>query len=219
MYLALSKTGMPLELLQYFLSRLDERDRLIGLDETDRMSWADDVVQNGLHLCQNRAWYENLFERISQDNLITAIQLWRNGAPIQAIENQLVLARYPRQSRINVGRLMNHKLSMFAQFWGALSICEKIKYPDLEEYLFSNTQVYVREGVSNIRQLVWLNRLSGIDRVLAHRLERYTPDVEGLWETSRSIYQTLNRWHREPATLPMDLDPNELAALNSIFNE
>ncbi|MDO8970759.1 MAG: alpha-L-rhamnosidase N-terminal domain-containing protein [Saprospiraceae bacterium] len=66
---------------------------------------------------------------------------------------------------------------------------------------------------------LYVNGQRANDRVLAHRLERYTPGVEEMWEISRSIYQTLNRWHREPASLPMDLEPNELAAINSILNE
>jgi len=219
LYLALSRTGIPLELLQYYLTRLDERERLIGQDDAGIMIWADNVVQNGFLLCQNRAWYRNIFDRVSQNDLMAVIQLWRNGIPIQSIENQLVLSENPRQSRINVGRLLNHQLSMFAQFWGALSICEKIKYPDRDDYMLNNIQVYVREGVSTLKQLAWLNRLGGIDRVLAHRLERYTPEGEGLWEISRQIDQTFRRWRRDHASLPMDLELDELAALNSIFEE
>jgi len=85
--------------------------------------------------------------------------------------------------------------------------------------MLNNIQVYVREGVSTLKQLAWLNRLGGIDRVLAHRLERYTPEGEGLWEISRQIDQTFRRWRRDHASLPMDLELDELAALNSIFEE
>jgi hypothetical protein len=219
LYSALSKTGMPLELLNYYLQRIEERDRLIDADQIVINQWADDIVFNGLQLCHDRAWYLRLFENISQDDLFITIHRWMEGTPIDIIENHLVLADNVRQSRINVGRLLNHKLSMFAQFWGALSICERIKYPGQDHYVLKNIQVYVREGVANLQQLAWLNRLGGIDRVLAHRLERYTPETEGLWETSHQINQLFRRWKRDRAALPMDLEPNELAALNSIFND
>ena len=155
-YLALSKTGMPFELLDYDFKRFDERSGLNNKNEQDRINWSNDVVYNGLLECNNRAWYKNLFEDISQDTLFELIRLWMGGAQLNEIENKIPLSPRQRQSHINIGRMLNHRLSMFAQFWGALSTLEKINYPDADNCYLKNIQSYVREGVSNQSQLVWL---------------------------------------------------------------
>jgi superfamily II DNA/RNA helicase len=219
LYETLSKTGMPIEILRYFLRRLDERDQMTQMDEEEIISWADEVVQNALDNCRSRMWYQNLFENITQERLFEIIQSWRNGSSLHEIENQFPLAMNNRQSRIKIGKLLNHKFSMFAQFWGALSVCERIKYPGQRNYFLNNIQSYIREGVSSITQLAWLNCLGGVDRVLAHQLSRFTPDGNGLEAINTLINEQYSSWRRNRRWIPNGVEEQELAALHSIFEE
>ena len=216
---AMSRTGLPFEILQFFINRMDQIQGIRFQDDAEKFQWADNNVHAALDTCRNRDWFIKLFKGINIENMILAIQLWRNGSQMIEIERAWNIGRYESEKRIKIGQFFNQKLSLIAQFWGGLSISEKILFPDQRSLQLENIQVFTREGVNSISELSWLNRLGNIDRVLAHHLARYTPpDIEPR-EIGNEVKQLIASWRRDRGTWPLDLGLSELAAINSIFSE
>jgi hypothetical protein len=70
--------------------------------------------------------------------------------------------------------------------------------------------------------LEWLNRLGGLDRVLAHRLSDITSiqDIPGdNHALSRYIRRRINRWKDGSEMIPVNLGTQEVGALRSVLNE
>jgi hypothetical protein len=86
-----------------------------------------------------------------------------------------------KQTRIQVGRFINHKLSLYAQFWGALAVCyESIHGTQQDNFgrLLQSLPTFTREGVSSTLQLHWLYALGRLDRVLAHEIAQVWEIIE-----------------------------------------
>jgi len=220
---ATARTGMPIEITRFFLDALrgdyDPRN-----DSIERaLVWADDVVYRALQLASTRQWYSRLMGNIDLQRMMTIISLWRSGAPIAEIESEFRLSTNERRNRIDVGRFLNHRISLIAQFWGTLAVCDEILFPGNDvRRPFEPFPTFVREGVDSMLTLEWFNRLGGLDRVLAHSLSSITSN-EGLPSDSRSlslyIRRRINRWKDNSEIIPVDLGSQETAALRSILDE
>jgi hypothetical protein len=114
-------------------------------------------------------------------------------------------------------------MSLIGQFWGALAVCDEIVYPDESRRPFELMQTFVREGVSSQAELVWLNHIGGMDRVLAHRLAQLLPDeilMSDRQTMSRYIRRRLNQWWAGAEIIPIEeLSADEAGALRSILQE
>jgi len=219
----MARTGMPLEIIRFFLAALQSGFDPRNVSAEQTLVWADDVVSQALQLVSARQWYSGLMENIDLQRMMSSISLWRTGAPVVEIEREFRLSTQERKNRIDVGRFLNHKISLIAQFWGALAVCDEILFPGNEvRRPFEPFQTFVREGVNSTLTLEWLNRLGGLDRVLAHRLSSITP-IENLPSDSRSlsnyIRRRINRWKDNSEIIPVDLNNQEVAALRSVLDE
>jgi superfamily II DNA/RNA helicase len=225
---AATRTGMPIEILQYLLGSLREADNdLRNKTPQDALLWADDKVFEALNACSSRTWYlsflSEIHKKITLDNLRSVVDLWRSGAPLAKIENELNIGRTEKENRINVGKLINQKISLIGQFWGALAVCDEILYPEERRRPFELAQTFVREGISSLAELVWLNRIGGLDRVLAHRLAQLTPEQVILSDRqtlSRYVRRRLNQWRLREEIIPIEeLSTDEAGALSSVLQE
>lgn len=216
----LRRTGMPVEILGYFLSQL----RSIRLPESslpEQMQWADPVVQTSLKNCSSRKWYARLMNDVGTgvnlETIFSTISLWRSGAPIVEIEKKWQSDKIPeKQSRIKVGKFLNHRLSAFAQFWGALAVCYEELFglyaTDMLGLLLRRLPVFVREGVSSWEQLEWLHAIGDLDRVLAHQLSHV-----GLTGDQGSIRSQVRSWKRGNP-IPRELDEQCRLALGGALD-
>jgi hypothetical protein len=82
-----------------------------------------------------------------------------------------------------------------------------------------NIQTYVREGISSVTELEWLNRIGGIDRVLAHTLTQITPDDMDYQELRGYIRRQLDTWQKNRNAIPQEVRGEKLGAIVSILNE
>jgi superfamily II DNA/RNA helicase len=217
---AIARTGLPIEILKYILVSIQENADVRGKSQTELTLWADDIVFAALESCSSRDWYKRFFADILKDfsinQLRTFINLWREGSSIADIEDRLNL------SRSVIGKFISRKLSLFAQFWGAIAVCDDELNAEDSRRPFEHIQMCVREGVSSIQELIWLNHLGGLDRVLAHKLALATPMTEissDRRSISRFVKERLKRWQGKRELIPIALSADEVGALLSIFNE
>lgn len=217
--LAMERTGLPYEILVEYLRSMDQINRIRNWSFQDRLSWSDDIVRTAFEHVRSRQWFFDLLGEFDLDQMMSSIQRWRRGETLSEIENHGRLARNDRRNRIAVGKFINKRLSLIAQFWGGLAVCEKIVTGDSKNLALENIQVFTREGVSNMNELAWLNSLTNIDRVLAHRLARYTPEETESTSAQRTVKQTIRDWRSNHRLLPLDLEHDEVAALTSILDE
>ncbi|OQA22514.1 MAG: ski2-like helicase [Chloroflexi bacterium ADurb.Bin360] len=208
---ALVKTGMPLEVLDFYLTEVQSEEYSQAREQDSSIPWADTVVLKSLQLCQARNWYQRLIgdmklRRMNLECMFASITLWRNGTPMSQIERTWVLNQREVDNRIKVGEFFNHDISVFTQFWGALAVCESLIYKDFPEWLdrsiLQKLPTYTREGVSTDLEHDWLRVIGGMDRVVAHRLaEIIAPDnVEGR-ERRQYLRSRLREWKYFPQNL------------------
>jgi hypothetical protein len=218
---AVMRTGIPVQILRRCLLALRGDYDLRGKDLQARLLWADRVVHDALVECEARAWYKELFveNKIDLPSMFSSITLWRSGTPLAEIEQNWQLKKSVSLNQIGIGEFFNHKISMVAQFWGALSICEEVSFPDARSRPLENFQTYVREGISSVTELEWLNRIGGVDRVLAHTLAEVTPDDMGKQELKSYIGRQMERWQESRHAIPLEIQGEKLGALVSILNE
>lgn len=231
---ALQQTGMPIELLRYFLNEIRATfsvdATMSGSEATIDTNWMDAVVQGGLEHCLPRAWLIQLLlpandgaaTRWNPHSVVRALQLWRAGATIAKIEEDVTVQ--VRNKSIEIGVFLNQRASQFAQFWGALSVCyqlyrEQEGVADLNLSEIRYAQTYIREGVQNLTQLLWLRRLGGLDRVLAHRLADVSVVQQDIGSINRFIRGQLDLWRSSPDTIPSILAEDERYALEDILDE
>ena len=219
----LSRTGMPFEIVNFFLEALSGVNDPRSLNPEQALVWADQVVMQALHFCAGRQWYSTLMGDIDLQRMMSVISLWRTGTPLAQIEQEFILNTQDRKNRINVGKFLNHKLSLIAQFWGTLAVCDEVLFPDADiRRPFEPFQTFVREGVNSMLTLEWLNKLGGLDRVLAHKLSTLTP-VDNIptdhRSLSRYIRRRINRWKAGTELIPIELNVQETGALRSILDE
>jgi ERCC4-related helicase len=215
---AIKLTGMPLEILASFIQRLRDLESVESLgSDLQKATWADEVVKSSIATCVNRAWYKSFFGDLNLDGTFLAISNWRIGLPLSNIEQNWTLKNSERDNRIAVGEFFNHKLSLIAQFWGAISVCVNLLYPN-QNTGFEYFQTFTREGVSSVREMEWLEALGGIDRVLAHFLAQNTP-VEILDDDMREYARSsLRRWNENRLSIPNELS-QYVGALVSVFDD
>jgi hypothetical protein len=215
---AMTLTGMPLEVLVNFIQRLGDLGILENLGtNVQKVEWIDETIKSTLATCANRAWYKSFFEETNLDDMFLAIDKWRNGLPMFDIESSWILKEQERNNQIAIGEFFNHKLSLIAQFWGAVSVCADLLYPNQITGL-EHLQIFTREGVTSIREMEWLDALGGIDRVLAHILAQNTPSEitdDDVREYARS---SLRRWNENRLSLPNELS-QYIGALVSVFDD
>jgi hypothetical protein len=216
---SVTRTGMPLEYLRSCLLAIREDYHLLNRTMEQQIGWADGVVRASLEGCRERQWYKNLFGDLTLESIFPALERWRSGRPMIEIEQNWQYKSTEKQNRIQLGKFFNHKVSLLAQFWGALAICEELVFPDEEERTLGFMQTFVREGVSSIIELEWLNRIGGIDRVLAHSLSKFTPENLDIPDQLRYIRREINRWRNNRNAIPIELIDDELGALVSILDE
>lgn len=217
----ISRTGLPIEVLRYFIHALrNSNEQIKELSSTEISNLADDIVFGSLEKCLDRDWYKrfvaDIDKNISLEKIKVLINLWRDGYALANIESNVGLDRKA------VGKFISRKLSLFAQFWGALAVCYDELYPDEQRNPFDQLQMCIREGVNSIQELIWLNHLGDLDRVLAHKLasimsmDTVSSDRQSI---SKFVKERLRRWKQKRELIPIELSVDEVGALNSIFNE
>lgn len=215
---AMTLTGMPFEILRNFIQALRGLDSIENLGtDSQKVDWVDDLVRSTLAMCISRAWYTSLFNDINLDDMFLAIKKWRRGLPLFDIESEWIMKPQDRSNRIAVGDFFNHKLSLIAQLWGAVSICADLLYPDRKTGL-EHLQIFTREGVTSVREMEWLDALGGIDRVLAHVLAQNTPNEVGDDDIREYARTSLRRWNENRLSIPNQLS-RFVGALVSVFDD
>lgn len=218
---AIMRTGMPVQIIKSFFRVLRQNYDLLERDQAYIIDWSDQVVSDALTECNQRAWFRKLFSEIKVDlpTILTIINLWRSGAPIVEIEQYWNHGRGVGSKQIAIGKYFNHTNRMIAQFWGALSICEEIVFPELIRRPLENIQTYVRDGVSSVTQLAWLNKLGGVDRVLSKRLAEFTPLGMNEDDLDAYIDQQLGHWRQNRNSIPKEIGHPQLGALISVLKD
>ena len=219
---ATMRTGMPVQVLKRYFHVIREDYDLSEKDTSERLDWADQVILGALTECEDREWYKKLFDndRLELPRVFGAIKQWRLGIPLADIERNWRYRKNETANQIAIGEFFNHKISLIAQFWGALSICEEIRFPSIGgRSPLENIQTYVREGISSVTELEWLNRIGGIDRVLAHTLAQITPDDMDYQELRDYIRRQLDTWQKNRNAIPQEVRGEKLGAIVSILNE
>jgi hypothetical protein len=216
----LKRTGMPVSILKRYISALREAPNLHTWSEEDQIKWSDQVVFEAFEEAQSRNWYASLITGDDLPSLFGAIQRWRSGLPIGKIEAHWRLHSNDNMSRIAIGRFLNHRLSLLAQFWGALAVCDELVNAGLgqPQDAIKRSQTYVREGVSSVIQLEWLRALGGIDRVLAHVLADAVP-LNDNDDPKKSIRDQLKAWHLDRGSIPGALTRLQRNALVGLLDE
>ena len=215
---AITRTGMPLEVLRYYFSIL----RQSNLQPDNLFDQVDSIVQGAFELCQSRSWLQSLLGKKELKDIILAIKKWRHGESFKQIEDELNWGRSENEKQINISRFFNHDISLYAQFWGAFAICA--------EYVLDNQpirnqiarfQTFIREGVSNMVELEWLNKIGGLDRVLAHRLaENIDTSIIDEQNPGGFIKRQIELWQNRNDLIPIEItNLDVLKALNGVLNE
>lgn len=217
---ALAKTGIPLEVLEFYLEEVRGEGYAQSQEQGTLIPWADRVILQSLRSCQARNWYQGLMENIELDAMFSSIALWRNGVPLSQIERVWPLAGNIDDTRITIGEFFNHRISVFAQFWGAIAVCEALVYGDspglLDNSMLQKLPAYTREGVSTDLEHDWLRVIGGMDRVLAHKLaEIVVPRIEG-HERRRYLRSRLREWKSTPQNLLVQDDTVRQAILSVV---
>lgn len=215
---AVTRTGMPIEVLKYYFAVLRQN----SLHSDNLFDQVDDIVQSALELCQGRSWLQSLLEKKELGDVILAIKKWRHGESYKQIEDALNWGRSENEKQINICKFFNHDISLYAQFWGAFAICA--------EYVLENQQIknqiarfqtFVREGISNTVELEWLNKIGGLDRVLAHRLAE-NMDTSFIDEQNPGGYiqRQIELWQNRNDLIPIEITNLDLLkALYGVLND
>ncbi len=218
---ALERTGLPVEILSYYFSQLRQADIPLDASRDNQIIWVDQLVQTALDSCSSREWYRELIGQISLEKIFSTIHLWRKGEPIAILEgNWKSEETKEKDNRINLGKFLNRQLSLIAQFWGALAVCYEELHGPLSRnslgILLQQLPTFTREGVLTEGQLNWLSVISGIDRVLAHKLAALD-DFETLSQIN--IQAFLRLWRDGSEKLPSGLDIEAQRALQAIIDK
>jgi superfamily II DNA/RNA helicase len=203
---ALTRTGMPLELLRHFVEMLEGGSYAPSMIPSDKIVWADEVVRSGLQHCKDRAWYASLIGDLDLEPMFQMIRLWREGAPLVQLEAIWQVKPKTKANRIKIGEFLNHKLSLIAQLWGALAVCEELVLnlptSNRSERVLAQMPTFVREGVGSLEELEWLRAIGGMDRVLAHELARVVPWQSSFVDRRMFVRSHLYRWRRDRSNIP-----------------
>jgi len=231
---SIQRTGMPIEILSNFLSslRVENILSITAMTELDQILWTDQIIYEALVSCSSREWYRDIFKNnIPLDKVFAVIKLWRSGFPIIELEklwesvdfNPHTRIEEPfipqKKTRIDLGRFLNHNLSLIAQFWGAFAVCYEVLFnPSPKEplkLLLQRLPACTREGVKKQEELEWLYAIGGVDRVLAHSLAR-------IWETKgygqksgQYIRNQVKFWRKGHQSIPIIIDGQDRQALQS----
>jgi replicative superfamily II helicase len=215
---AVTRTGMPIEMLRYFFATLRQNN----LQSDNLFDQVDNIVQDALELCQSRSWLQSLLDRKKLSDVILAIKKWRHGESYKQIEDTLNWGRSENEKQINICRFFNHDISLYAQFWGAFAICaEYVLENQQTRNQIARFQTFVREGVSNMVELEWLNKIGGLDRVLAHRIAE-NMDTSFIDEQNPGgfIQRQIELWKNRNDLIPLEITNLDLLkALNGVLNE
>lgn len=218
---SLQRTGMPIEVLEYFLNALRGIPIIGELSPIEQLHWADQVVHGALEGCAKRKWHEKLIEGMNLAEVFNCLLSWRAGIPLVGIETNWALSgKGGISNQIKVGKFLNHKLSVFAQFWGALAVCAETLSPAgiVGDSIILRAQTFVREGVESIEQFEWLRAIGYLDRVLAHALAAKTEPLRGDQDLRSFIRYQINKWRHNRDTIPADSEM-EFDAIVSVLNE
>ena len=224
---AVRQTGMPIEILQYFLLQLRTSFDPHQLNHDEKLIWTDTMVEHAVASVATRAWYRNLMDgdRLNLGAIMSVVRSWRSGQTIAEIEAQWRengVGYQERTQHIELGSFLAHDLSIWAQFWGAISVChELLSEADgtAVDDTISSLQVFVREGVSSIQELGWLQAFDHLDRVLAHRLAANSVVPPNYQAIQSFVSQQLAMWSREPIFLPSALSEEERLALQAVITD
>ncbi len=224
---ALKRTGMPVEVLRHFLARLRTGNSPRGFNHDGKLVWADTLVEEALVSVSTRAWYVEMMDRqrLNPRAIMSAVQRWRSGQTIAEIETSWRESSVGYQERtlhIELGKFLKHSLSIWAQFWGALSVCHELL--SAEEGLPADEtirllQAFVREGVSSMQELVWLRSFDYLDRVLAHRLASLHVIPPNYQAIRQFIAHEQELWRQSPEYFPRELNDNERLALSAAISD
>lgn len=221
--MALERTGMPVEILDYYIQQLQASPEVHRWNEADKLEWLDQVVQSALAKASSRRWFIKLMEnhRLSLEAVMVCVKLWRSGATLAEIE--MGWKSSGTEVSTKLGEFLNHQLSIFAQFWGALAVCDdsinEFAGNKVTDEIFRQVQTFVREGVTDLRQLEWLRALGGLDRVLAHKLAEFSIVPYEVMEIRRYVYQQMRLWHSNQKAIPPGLQEPYRGALIGVLNE
>jgi hypothetical protein len=220
----LARTGMPIEVLRHFVEDIQTRDPdWQEREPQEQFAWADRAVQSALEACSARSWYALLVGKTDLTHTFSSIQMWREGKPIVDIERNWSMKGAAKSTQITVGEFLNHKLSLLAQFWGALAVCEEVimgpSSSTQNERILQQLPAFVREGVSSLDEYVWLHTINGLDRVLAHHLSTVAPPSSGILDRRQFFRGQLRRWLRDRKTIPTNLEEPYRTALLGVLEE
>jgi len=223
-----ARTGMPIEIIQTYLTELRSAPEQIRSPASDLMSWADESVQSALARSSERRWNADLLGGADLTSMFQAISLWRSGAPVAGMESSWQFSSAQedteRLNRIKIGAWLNHELPLLAQFWGALAVCARMEQgTDVAQQpgiaFLERLSAFVREGVSSIHELQWLYALGGLDRVLAHSLASLSPAPVDPRASRAHIRGRLLRWSADRHLLEEELEQPVRAAVEGVLDE
>ena len=221
--IAVQRTGMPIEILEYFIASLRAHPEIEKAESATQIAWTDGTVRSALEYCSSRDWCKELLNKIDLTQLLNAIQAWRTGIPLSSIESMFILSHASiRGNRIAVGEYLNHKMSVMAQFWGALSVCAEvlgIASPlDQNATSLARAQTFVREGVESVEELEWLRAIGNLDRVLAHILADETSSLRRNLDIRQFVRNQIDSWQAFPDRIPSGLE-NYRDAIMGVLDE
>lgn len=220
---ALTRTGMPLELLRHFAETLEGGSYAPRMSPSDKIAWADEVVRSGLQLCKGRAWYASLIGDLDLEPMFQVIRLWRESASLAQLEATWRIKPKTKANRIKIGEFLNHDLSLIAQLWGALAVCEELVLnlptSNRSERVLAQMPTFVREGVGSLEELEWLRAIGGMDRVLAHEIARVVPWQSSFVDRRMFVQGHLARWRRNHSNIPSGLIEPYRSALLGVLDD
>ena len=232
---AVQKTGLPIEVLDSFMSEMRSTPDLFEMETDSLVNWADNIVFSALNICLSRQWCKDLLLQANLEAMFNGIRLWRNGAPYAEIERNWQLSTDRRvksqeakakSNRIAIGKFFNHRVSLFAQFWGALAVCAEGVYGEGAydgQSSLSRLQAFVREGVSSVNELIWLQALGGMDRVLSRRMTFTIDSLPSEREARAYVRSFVRHWPDDSGPtiipLPLVLNAQFYSALNGAVEE
>ncbi len=221
----MQRTGLPLEVLQVFIIEFRQLDltAMAIQGEGGQLIWSDQVVRKGLEYCVYRDWYKGLIgNELDLDKMFTTIIAWRSGNPLASLERIWQANQSEKETRLQVGRFINHKLPLFTQFWGALAVCYEALYSSQQNdfaALLKAAPVFTREGVSSALQLHWLYALGKQDRVLAHELASIWQSMGRPQQSFHYLRGQLKRWFLEKEPWPTQISEEHKRVLRVIISE
>jgi hypothetical protein len=208
----MAKTGLPLQFVQHVVASVEAASVIDQL----RPSWWDDLVRTSLGWM--RPWCHALRVQQSVEEFMHAVNAWRSGLPVSAVEDGWHTAERLNAHRVKSGQFFNSSIGQAAQLWGIAPLA--LAEFGLEDIITDDVKgmgAFVREGVPTIDALLWLRALGGLDRVLATKLAAISTFDAGASTGDR--IRAAEEQLADESPLWVQLDDETKAALRAVVEE